>query len=314
LEYKYLLNIEAYPLDSVFIDGEYIPFYSASFYQMEYLKCNDYRLLWKAGLLYKKDHFSIGLNVTTPSVGGIYSDGKKVTREIQQANITNPDTGDPIPDYILADYNEKNNVHVNAKSPFSLAAGFTYQFQKRERILYLTAEYFGGLDPYRYAEAEENPDLTTGAVFEDIEHNEWLTYVSGARPVINAAIGSRWLLKENFMLLAGFRTDFNYQKNYDYDPYTENKTFKDIKLNLYHITGGLSWRIKGQDIMTGLQYTVGREKNQPQIVNLSDPVEFNTVENVALQGTKQNTMKAYFDSISIYFGATFNFGNSKKEK
>lgn len=313
LEYRYLLNIEAYPLDSVFIEGQYIPFYSANYYQMEYLKCNDYRLLWKVGLLYTVDHYSFGINFTTPSVGGIYSDGKKVTREMKQANIVNPETDLPLPDYILADYQEKDKVTVNAKSPFSLAAGFTYQFKKRKRILYLTAEYFGGLDPYQYAKAEENPDLMAGSFFENIEHTEWLTYISGAKPVLNAAIGYEWLVKENFMILSGFRTDFNYQKNYDYDPYSVNKVFKSIKMDLYHLTGGLSRRVKGQDIMIGLQYTIGREKNQQQIVNLSDPVEFNTVENAPLQGTKQNTMKSHYNAISIYFGATINFGGGDKK-
>ena len=81
-----------------------------------------------------------------------------------------------------------------------------------------------------------------------------------------------------------------------------------MDLDNYHITGGLSWRIKGQDIMTGFQYTIGREKNQKQIVNLSDPVEFNTTEMAPLQGTRQNSMNTFFNSISFYFGATFNFG------
>ncbi len=313
LEYKYLLNIEAFPLDSVFIEGEYVPFYSASYHEMDYLKCNDYRLLWKAGLLYKRERYSLGLNLTTPSVGGIYSDGKQTSREAKQSNITDPESGEPLPNFILADYEEDKDVLVNAKSPFSFAAGFRYEFLKRATVLYLTAEYFGGLDPYRYAEADENPNLMAGSLFQNIDHTEWLTFVSGAKPVLNAAAGYEWLVKENFLIRAGFRTDFNYQKNFDFEPYTENKLIKGLRFDLYHITGGSSWRIKGQDIMIGLQYTIGRENNQQQFVNLSDPVEFNTTEKVALQGTKQNTMDSHIDAISIYFGATFNFGNTKKK-
>jgi len=311
LEYSYILNIEAFPMDSVFVEGEYVPFYSASYREMDYLKCNDYRLLWKIGLLYKKKKYSIGINFTTPSVGNIYSDGKQSARELTQANITNPETGQPIPDIVLADYKEKKEMYVNAKSPYSLAAGVTYEVSKRDRVVYLTAEYFGGLDPYRYAQADENPNLETGSVFQQIDHSEWLTFVSGAKPVLNAAVGSRWLMKENYMILVGFRTDFNYQKNLDFNPYTENKLLKGLNLDLYHFTGGLSWRIRGQDIMLGLQYTLGREKEQKQIVNLSDPVEYNTTKHVALQGTRQNTMNSHINSLSIYFGATFNFGNSK---
>ncbi|NTV84299.1 MAG: hypothetical protein HGA23_08380, partial [Bacteroidales bacterium] len=78
LSYSESLDIEAYSLnDSIYVDGNYIPFYVASSEYSEYLKFNDYRLTWKAGFLYRTDHYSFGLNLTTPSLGGIYSDGKR---------------------------------------------------------------------------------------------------------------------------------------------------------------------------------------------------------------------------------------------
>ena len=209
------------------------------------------------------------------------------------------------------DYQEKKNVTVNYKSPFSIAAGLTYYIPKGTQILYTTVEYFAGIDPYRIVQANENPNLASGSAFEDINFNEWLTFVSGEKPILNAAVGYRWSLKEDLLLMAGFRTDFNYRKNFDYDPYAQYKLMKRLNLDMYHLTGGLSWRIKGQDLMTGLQYTVGREKNQEQFINLSNPVEFNTTEIGPLQGTRQNTMDILFNSLSIYFGATFNFGNNK---
>jgi len=313
MEYSFGIDIEAFPLDSVFIDDEYIPFYSANYQEMEYAKYNDYRLLWKFGLLYKKERFSVGFNITTPSVGGIYSDGKKVTRKEKQSNITFPETGESIPDYVLTDYSEKKDVFVNSKSPLSIAAGFTYYIPEKTQVLYTTVEYFAGIDPYRIVQANENPALAAGSVFQDINYNEWLTFVSGAKPVLNAAVGYRWRVKQDLLLMAGFRTDFNYRKNYDYNPYAQNKSMKGMYLDLYHLTSGLSWRIKGQDLMTGLQYTVGREKNQEQFINLSDPVEFNTTEMGPLQGTRQSTMDILFNSLSIYFGATFNFGGGKDQ-
>jgi len=311
LQYNFLMDIEAFPLDSVFINDDYIPFYSANYYQQDYVKYNDYRLLWKLGFLYKKERFSIGVNITTPSLGGIYSDGKKVTRKVKQSNISLPETGEPIPNYVIVDHKEAKDVFVNSKSPLSVAAGFTYYLKDKKKALYTTVEYFAGLDPYRLVQANENPDLAAGSVFENLAFNEWLTFVSGARPVFNAAVGYRWFIKETLMLLTGFRTDFNYRKKLDFKPYAENKLIKGLDLDIYHITGGLSWRIKGQDLMTGLQYSIGGEKNQKQFVNMSDPVEYNTTEMVPLQGTRQYTMNTFFNSISIYFGATFNFGGGK---
>jgi hypothetical protein len=112
--------------------------------------------------------------------------------------------------------------------------------------------------------------------------------------------------------MGGFRTDFNSAKNFDYKEYSGYNKVQSLNLDLYHITCGLSWRVFGQDIITGLQYSVGRNKNQQQLVNLTDPVEYNTTENLPLQGDRNYNMISLYNSISLYFGASFNFGGEKK--
>lgn len=69
--------------------------------------------------------------------------------------------------------------------------------------------------------------------------------------------------------------------------------------------------MRGQDLMAGLQYTLGYQDNVEQFINLNDPSEYNPVNKTAVQGERQNTMKTVLNSISIYFGATFNFGTDK---
>lgn len=313
LEYVNSLNIESYSLnDSIFINDEYVPFYVAAYETSEYLKFNDYRLIWKAGLLYHTESFSIGLNVTTPSLGGIYSDGKRVMRDEKQSNITMPGSGEPVPDYLTADFQEKKDVQVGYRTPFSLAAGFTYYFPDRKRTFYSSVEFFSKTDPYRMVETEESPDIGSGPSSANIPFSEWLTYVSGAKPVFNVALGYSWTLKKDLLLMGGFRTDFNNKKNLDYEQFAGYNKMQSINVDLYHITCGLSWRVLGQDIITGVQYSVGRNKDQQQIANLSDPVEYNTVENLALQGTRTYTLNSLYNSISLYFGASFNFGGEKK--
>jgi hypothetical protein len=307
LKYDYSVDIEAFPLsDSAQMD-QTNSFYSAHYKELQTVKFNDYRLLWKLGMLYKRKHLSFGFSLTTASLGGIYSDGKQVSRKQKQSNISNPDDGEPLPDYVIIDHKEKKDVEVDAKSPFSLAAGLTYRFTNDAHVIYTSVEYFGSIDPYRKLQAEESTNVQAGSVFGIIDHNEWLTFVSGARPVLNGAIGYRWFVKENLMMMAGFRTDFNYQKDVDLSPFSMDKRMKGINLNLYHVTTGFSWNILGQDLITGFQYTVGREKDQEQFANLSEPVEFNKEEMVPLQGTKNNTMNILLNSLSLYFGATFNF-------
>jgi hypothetical protein len=112
-------------------------------------------------------------------------------------------------------------------------------------------------------------------------------------------------------LLGGFRTDFSNKINLDYRNFEDFQKLPTIQTNLYHVTCGLSWNILGQDLITGLQYTLGYNKNLKQLANLSDPVEFNTAEMAALQGTRTYEMDQVFHSISLYLGASFNFGEDK---
>jgi len=310
IEYRYDLNIEAYPIDSV-VGVTQTGYTSANYQESDYVKYNDYRLLWKAGIMYKWDRVSIGANFTTPSVGGIYSDGKRVSRRERQSGITNPETGTPLPDYYIGDYQEKKAVKVDHKTPWSFAAGLTYHSYDRKKTIYTTLEYFGDLDPFRIIEADENPNLATGNVSNSILQNEWLTYLSGAKPVLNIAVGYSWIISEDLWLMTGFRTDFNYIKDINFQGFDAEKVIKNIGVNNYHLSSGLSWNVLGQDLMTGIQYTFGYDDELKQVVNLSDPVEYNYEENAALQGTRKSNMTAIINSLSLFVGATFNFGGKK---
>jgi hypothetical protein len=307
-----LVDIEAFPLHTPDYDTlPADPGYSARYYSDSYAKYNDYRILGKAGILYKEKSFSAGICITTPSQG-LYTDGKRAAHTELQSNIHNPETGVPIPDYIIADYKEKGDVDVSYKTPFSVSAGITYNFLDNKRTAFFSTEFFTGIEPYRLMEANESADISYGFPNVIQPYDDWLTKVSGAKPVLNAAIGYSWTLKQDLRLMAGFRTDFNYQKNFDYEelgPYHEEQY---LRVDLYHITGGLAWKIFGQDITTGLEYHVGKRADQLQLINFSDPVEYNTIENAPLQGTRNDNLTAIFNSVSIYLGASFNFGGEKK--
>jgi hypothetical protein len=310
LNYTNAVEINAYPLqDSMQAPGKSNSFYAATYVDDRFLKFNDYRLLWKAGVLYKWKSLSAGLTVTTPSIG-VYSDGKRVERKQAQSNISDPETGMPIPDYLLADYKETKDVDVSFKTPFSVAAGLTYNFLNQKRVLYLSMEYFSGIDPYRMVEADESQFLSQGN--ESAVYSDWLTYASGARPIFNVALGFSSALNEKLQIKVGFRTDFNYQKNLNFDEYSDDSRIQKTNLDLYYLTCGLSWRFLGQDIITGIQYATGRSLGQKQIVNLSDPVEYNFTEQRPLQGTRTNDVTSSLNSVILYIGLSLNFGGNKK--
>lgn len=287
------------------------PFFAADYTEYDLLKYNDYRMLWKMGLIYKREHLSFGVNITTPSIGNIYSDGKRVMRKRSQNNITDPESGEAIPNYLLTDFNENKNLTINSKSPFSIAGGLTFYNEGNTKAIFTTIEYFAGIEPYDLAHAPVNTSAVKGT-FEQ-EYGNWLTFSNGAKPVLNVAIGYRWKTKKDYTFLTGFRTDFNYKKDVDINPYLMNKSINGFETDNYHFTGGMSVKLLGQDLIAGIQYTFGRYKNQTQFANLSDPVEFESSELKALQGPRLNTMNSLFNSFSIYFGATINFAKARQE-
>lgn len=305
MEYSYMVDIEAGSPQFI-TDDPGTPYYTAKYKEHEYVKFNNYRLLWKFGMIYTKDNLSLGLNISTPSVG-VYSDGKRAMRKRSQSNINNS-TGEPVPNFLISDFAEKKDVTVSYKSALSISAGLTYSNPQKTKTIYTTFEYFGGLDDYRMVEADENTEMVSGKISDAIAYDDWLTFVWGAKPVMNVAVGYRWFAREKVMVLGGIRTDFNYRKGLEYSPLQSSRIMNGFKLDRYHLTGGLTVKIFRQELMAGLQYSFGYEKNQEQFVNLSDPVEYNSVNHSALQGVKNNNMTTMLNSISLYFGATIKFG------
>ena len=311
IRYNYLLDIQAHPLqDTVNAGGTQVPFYSASNNQYQFLNLNNYRLVWKLSMFYKKDRFSCGLTITTPSVN-IYSDGKRVSKKFEQSNISNPDGEGFLPNIMIIDYRDKDDVNVNYKDPLSIAAGFVLKSKDDKRALYSTVEYFFPIDAYKIVQVDANPQVSDNKTYEGLSEKEFLSYWYGNRWVLNAAVGFQWTPRENLRMLGGFRTDFNYQNNFDYGDRKDFNSLRQMTADLYHITGGAIFTIKGQDIMFGLQYSLGVNQNQQQIINLTNPVEFNTEENGALQGTRNNSMNQLSNQLGLFFGAKFNFMGGK---
>lgn len=302
--YQYLTDIEAMPLsDTVITPSGQVPYYVATYQEEDYFNFNNYRVLWKLGFLFRKGPLGLGITLTTPSIN-VYSDGKRVSRKVSRSNIMYPDTAVMMPNYTLIDYAEKKEMEVNFKSPFSVALGATYRLPTtHSQTIYFTSEFFGAIAPYRIVEAEEDTQYQFG--------RDWLTFVNGGKAVINVAVGYNIEVQENVRLMGGFRTDFNYRKNLDLSPFEDFKKVRGLSLDIYRLSGGAIFTFRGQDFIMGVQYSIGRETDQEQFANLTDPVEYNQEINRPLQGTPANNMRSLINNINIYFGATFNF-NTKE--
>lgn len=280
--------------------------FSATYNSRMLINYNDFRIIFKIGVSYRLTHWRFGLNITTPSFT-IFSMSKKLLHTQSQTNITYQ--GSPLPDYVIFLTKEGKDVTSHARLPFSIATGLVYDFPQSNAHLYFSMEYFFPLKPYLSLEAYPNPQTS----LDEFRH-KWLSVASGSRRFTNFAVGYSWKNVKNVGFMLGFRTDFNYLKGYDIGDYSQYNTLPNANSNNYHVTGGSEFTILGQKIISGVEFTFSHVQNQKQTANFSDPVEYNPVDRIPLQGTLQNTASLNYFSINLYLSAVLNFGGNKREK
>ena len=308
LKYSNSIDLYATPLsDTIFSGTDTIPFYMASNSSSDYIRYNNYRILWKIGLGLKSGNISMGLNISTPSIN-IYSDGKVISKLYHQENIMDPSGSGFLQNYLIADEQIKDKVNINHKDPLAIAFGLNYYAPNKKQSYFFTMEYFSELDPYIIIDTELNSNITTGSIYNELANKKWLNYTNSARHVVNFAFGIESEISEDVLIMAGFKTDFSAKEQ---DSFAEGENFENqvrsINADYYHLTGGGLLNVKGHRIFAGLQYTIAINRDNLQILNVSHPVEYNLVENAALQGTRQHNMDFSYHALSLFFGATFNW-------
>ncbi len=278
--------------------------YSAIYNKRILVNFSDFRMIIKAGMSYRTGRWRLGINFTSASFNLLSLD-KKLLVSQGQANITYQ--GKHLPDFVLFLTQENNEVRSRTKLPFSIAGGLVYDFPGSDSHLYFSAEYFFRLKPYLTLEAFSHPE--TG---EEKFFHQWMSFASGSKSFTNAALGYSWKNNRNVGFMLGFRTDFNYLKNYDLGIYNNYNRLPNIGANNYHITGGAEFSIKKQKIVSGLEFTFSTARHQKQLANFTDPVEYNPVDHVPLQGIRENTVTMHYFAINLYLSAELNFGGTQK--
>jgi hypothetical protein len=61
-------------------------------------------------------------------------------------------------------------------------------------------------------------------------------------------------------------------------------------------------KFKKIDLISGIQYSFGREEGLPYLVNMSDPQEYIPTTGQSLRGLRENNMRFVFNEISLFFG------------
>lgn len=296
--------------DTLWVDGVPNPALISEGLYIETFKFINYRLIAKLGFSYVIEKWRFGLNFTTQTFS-LFSSGKEAYREQRMSNITNPETGEFMPGYVIVVGQTKNNIDMRIKFPFSVSFGMIYEINNANNRIYFTMEYFSRIKPYKMIDAPIREDITSDIIYDKLENKDWLSIANVAKPVLNVAVGYRWELSKELMFLSGIRTDFNNINNADYKEYSDYNKINTADINIYHLTGGVQFYfLKKYLLVAGGELSFGYDKNQIQIANFSDPVEYNAKDHRVLQGPLENKMDVYYFGFNIYLSATFKFGGN----
>jgi len=297
-QYYNLISADAFTTGNQGSEGQYL---SDASYHLKYTMY-DVRLITKIGLRYKKQSWAFGACLNMPTVK-LFGDGT-VVRQYKYSNI-HLDPASPVGSNLYYAGRQKNCI-AHFKDPFSLAAGMNFYSPSGKSTLLFTAEYFFGLDPYKYIEASDDPG-EEGYDFSPGSASEWLSFTTQQEPVFNAGVAFKRVINSSLMFSGGFRTDFRYLNYSEYPGFLEYNKRSNYTVNIYHLNYGFNKNFKRGTITLGMQFSYGQDKDEKQVVNFSDPVEYISEDILPLTGQLSNNVLVRYFDISIYFGFLFNF-------
>lgn len=277
------------------ISSDTIKTLSSNWSTYERIKAYNWRFIGKIGVLYKKNTWSLGANLTLPSMRLFGS--ADVNKTISQNNIFYQ--GQKINDYYINEYPEK--VYYKMQDPLSLAVGFVIKEPVTKSNFFLTLEYFHKIDSYLNIDASKKTinNSQTGSIFS--------SYEFGNKSIMNFAFGYKKMLTESLGILAGFRSDINpYKIKYRTDIWGING-YENLNNNLFHITGGVKFDYKKSSFIVGLQQSYGSKNMQSELVNFSEPNAYNPETGLSLQGLRKNKSKYSYNALGFYLGFSISF-------
>ena len=301
MKYTYQQDADAYQKkDSVQLIDQVIPRYIAENKMKEEVKYWDLSFVFKFGARYRTDNdrFNVGANITLPNLH-IYGEGD-VRKSSVRSNVFNNDKNSFVSNESNLNFDEK--VNANVKSPFSFALGFQYFTKSKKNFISLTSEYFHDIDPYSivsYSRPENGANM-----FEDVFDNAVMSYMAQAKSVTNLGVGWKQFISPKFFLLGGFRTDFTVADTDRLGIFGDEGELNRIHMDKYHFSVGPVFSMKSFKVITGVQYTFGRNENMQQIVSFTDPVEYIAPIDQSLTGITDNSASASLNEISLFLGIT----------
>jgi hypothetical protein len=305
LKYQYAESPKAYQeTDSVEVGGNYESSYIAASWFQEEFQYWYTSLIFKLGAQYRaaNNRFSAGMNLTFPDIPLLGAGN--VRKEIGRSEIYNDPEDNFVTNENVVGFEEDMKVRV--KNPFSAALGIQYISENAKTTISVNMEYFHKIDAYAVVESSFQASWLPGYLSREISSNDFLSYGYEAAAVTNFAVGFQQIISPTFYFLAGFRTDFTASIEGNERFIADKFTINQIHLDKYHLTIGPVWKFQRYKIVSGIQYTTGRNKDAYQIVNYADPVEYIPETDQSLVGIDRTIAEAALTEIALFFGISID--------
>jgi hypothetical protein len=258
---------------------------------------DEFRLITKAGIHFRKNKWKLGLTLTTPSINVV--GWANVSREISVYNgidesTINTDTVKTI-DFLALD--RQRNIHdTRYKTPFSIAFGAERNL--KQGSLMFSVEYFQKIKQYQVVVPNPEPFIRPSTGDYYIDETEFLSVIYAANHALNFSVGYEHNVSDKLAVLTSVRTDFNVS-NEDSEPQPE-MIMGSIFWDMYHATLGVSMK-KGNTLTTiGFDYALGFDQRDDNLIRFDRPETIYRDIEVAPIG-----MKSSYHALAIVIGFTY---------
>ncbi len=247
-------------------------------------------VIWKLGLTFKDEKWILGLNFTSPKVNIGFISKTTLDRRLFSFTSGNPDLN-------VNELSSQKKVQSFNRTPFIIDVGIERLLEKG--VIGVRVGYFTQVNRYQINKIAPPKD-TIEALLRPADPL-FNTFERAHKSIMNIGVGGLYRIKENWAILGGFRTDFNF---FDFEklPYHESYVSNYAFWNLYHVSGGFTWYGDRFNLSLGVNYILGSKNNGEQMVNLTNP----TRENLYF-GVPNSTANVKYNQIDLNLGFTYLF-------
>ena len=235
---------------------------------------NNYKILWKAGIIFNHKPLSFGFTVTTPSLN-LFNISADASLNISQVNSIGEEQ------FIAA--SDEEDLNSLYKSPISIAAGAAYYLGATS--LYCTVEWFAGIDQFSVLNTKPVPVIPNGAV---IPNRNLLSRSS----VLNFGVGIKHKLNPVFSIYGSI-----VKNDSAHDPDLISK-YSLSTYNIIQLLGGTAFKYKILDLILGFGYAFGNDKLE-HLIDIIDPTGDANVSNGRQNGDISYTNYKFVFAFSI---------------